>query len=233
MINSIAPNIYSQPTLVQTDITTTRQKQLDASVTPNPMPKDNITAEIDNLRGDMHTVVFIGFSGLGYENLQDVKNQASQILDQAISNYQHKGGVALVIGGTTDGIGAIYSLVNDKAEYKNIKCIGIVSEVVQDECPDSISSYCKGNMVYVPDPNQTWEVLNADATHSYTAYAAENNGELHALGAGAVGVKEIKMAINQGVSPYIFDYKADQKKIDAKIEQGKLVGDLMPISKFF
>lgn len=223
--------IFNQSQTTQVDSTPPRQKQLHANPEPNPTPHDAITAQIDEMAGNRHKVVFIGFSGLGYENPNAVREHAANILDNAMR--EHPEGVALIIGATKAGIGDIYSMVEENAHYRDVKCIGIVSELVKNKCPEDLSDACKDNTIFVPDPNQTWQVMNERGTHTYTAYAAENNGELHALGGGSVGIEEVKMAIRQGVSPYIIDFKANEANVLAKEAQGKSRDTLMPMATTF
>lgn len=231
----VIEKIHTQPNYNQyqsTQIATQpTQKQLFANPAPNPMPGDAITAQIDEMTGNRYKLVFVGFSGLGYDNPKAVRELAAKILDRAIS--EHPEGVALVIGATTAGIGDIYSMVKENAHYCDVKCVGIVSEVVKNMCPDDLSDACKDSTIFVPDPNKTWQVLNEGGTHSYTAYAAEKNGDMYALGGGLVAIEEVKMAMEQGVSPYVFDFKANENNVLAKESQGKSRDTLMPMAKTF
>jgi hypothetical protein len=204
---------------------------LPAFAHPQPTPPDEITKKIDALINGKYAVVLAGFSGLGYAQPKELEQKIRELLDDALS--RHPQGIVMVAGGTKEGIGVAYELLAREASYAQVKSIGIVSQVVQTQSPASISEHCAHNMVFVPDENETWEVLNAAGTHSYTAYAAEKNGEFNLLGGGAVARKELALAQQQGVSPRVFNFEPDPTQLAAKLATGKTRETLLPIAQLF
>ena len=221
----------SQPARSTSTVTSPKEVKLLAVAEPSRTRSDDITKAFDNLRGERYAVVLAGFSGLGYEHPAAVRQKITELLNEAIKN--HKEGVALVIGGTTDGIGMGYAVAKDDPHFSDVKLIGLVSEVVKEQCPHSLAKECGDNIIFVSDPDNTWEVLNQEGSHSYTAYAAEKHGEFNILGGGAVAQKEVECAKNQGVSPMLFQFAPDPEQLQKKLEQGKTRETLMPLDAFF
>ena len=228
---SFSPVAVSQSAPSASSVIAPKEVKLIAVADPSPTPPDDITKKFDALRGGRYAVVLAGFSGLGYEHPAAVEQKITELLNEAIKN--HPEGVALVIGGTIDGIGMGYALAKKDANFSQVQLIGLVSEVVKKDCPQSLSTECGENIIFVPDPDNTWEVLNQEGTHSYTAYAAEKHGEFNILGGGAVAQMEVECAEKQGVSPTLFQFAPDPEQLQKKLDQGKTRESLVPLDAFF
>ncbi|WP_252091011.1 hypothetical protein [Pseudomonas sp. MWU13-3659] len=211
-----------------------RERRLTAHPQPSPMPADEVTAQIDALLGQRHAVVFIGFSGLGYEHPGHVCARARQVLDAALRDHGQEG-VAMIIGGTTEGIGMLYEVVANDPLYREVLCVGVVSEQVRRECPQSLSPACADALVVVPDPGGTWEVRDATGAYSYTPYPAQSGrGEVWVFGGGQVAAAEVECAHGQGVDVQLVDARPQPELLAGKLRQGKTPQQLMPInSRYF
>lgn len=204
---------------------------LSASCTPCPIVADNTTAHIDKALEGRHAVIFAGYSGLGYANPDQVCAQAFKVLDEAMHAYGHDR-VAMVIGGTIEGIGMMYDKVKNDPHYFSVRCIGIVSEVAQQECPASLALGCSEHLIMVPDPNKTWEVSNNQGTHSYMPYPAQaGKGQFWVFGGGQVTAAEIECATRKGVDVDVVDTRPDPDALAGQLRKGKTEAQLMPISR--
>lgn len=143
--------------------------------------------------GNKRVIVFGGFSGLGYENIDELKSTIKNRIEKDIEKYG-KDNIAVVAGATGDGIGVCYEI----AKSLNIATYGIVSEAGKEWGADK---YCDKTF-FVPDPNGTWQVLNEKGS-SYMVDIANNNGSLVYYGGGEVAVSEIKEAKQRGIETEI------------------------------
>ena len=90
-----------------------------------------------------HVLSFVGYSGAGYQDPDDLIRAASRILDR------HDPARTLInSGGTAEGIGQIYEL----AKGKGFETMGIVSSLARQE--QTPLSPCVDTVFFVPD--STW-----------------------------------------------------------------------------
>lgn len=97
----------------------------------------------------------------------------------------------MVAGATSDGIGAVYKV----AKELGVATYGIVSEAGKAYGSDPACD----KTFFVPDPNNTWQVLSSKG-ESYMVDVAKNNGVLVYYGGGDVAVTEIKEAKQKGIA---------------------------------
>ncbi|MDD1014279.1 hypothetical protein [Pseudomonas rubra] len=194
------------------------------AVASSTMPvADTVTGQLDSLLGDRYSLVFVGYSGLGYADSAGMLEKAETCIREALT--KHSDGINVVIGATEDGIGEIYGLVQGKAELKEkVTLLGIVSVAAQDWGV----AIEEENVVFVEDPGNTWQVKNAEG-YSYTLYPAQKNGELLAMGGGAVALEELDQARERGVEVNIFDFAADPQRLQAKLKPEQSSTELMPV----
>ncbi|EAN4380549.1 hypothetical protein DRE45_21375 [Salmonella enterica subsp. enterica] len=168
--------------------------------------------ELDLITQNKHVMVFSGFSALGYENIELLKKTIKLELKRAINVYGEDL-LCVVAGATSEGIGIVYDL----AKEMKISTLGIVSEQAKGhESPNC------DKVVYVPDPEKTWKVLDVTG-NSYMVYVAtqkdniSRTGEFIALGGGNVTLSELNEAkrLNLFVKVYP-NFKPDSQKISIK-----------------
>jgi hypothetical protein len=150
----------------------------------------NTYKDLEQEIGDKKTLVFGGFSGLGYSDIEKLEEEARLKIEQEIEIHG-KDNVAVVCGATSDGIGAIYKIAKDY----NLPTYGIVSEAAKEYGSDS---FCDKTF-FVPDPKNTWQVLSENG-ESYMVDIAKKNGVLIYFGGGDVAVSEIKEANQKGIA---------------------------------
>lgn len=145
--------------------------------------------KLQNEISDKKTLVFGGFSGLGYADLEKMEQVARQRIEKAIKE-NGLNNVVVVAGATSDGIGEVYKI----AKELGVTTYGIVSEAGKEYGSDK---YCDKTF-FVPDPKGTWQVLSSQGD-SYMVDVAKKNGVLIYYGGGDVAVSEIKEAKNKGI----------------------------------
>jgi len=169
-----------------------RSVSASASASLDPIPdasrRDPIKDQLDSLIGDRRVLVFSGFSGLGYKDAASLDLKLNQLLDEASADHGAHN-LMVVAGATSDGIGRVYEL----ASKKGIATLGIVSEQARGQA----SRDCH-HVVYVPDPQNTWQVLDEKGS-SYMVEVARNGGTFYALGGGSVTLGELNEAKALGV----------------------------------
>ena len=159
-------------------------------------PIDPVMSELNALIGGKFVLVFIGFSGQGYQDQTRLDKQLTRIMQQAIEAHG-EANVVVVAGATKDGIGRCYEIAKDPF---NLQTIGIVSELGM-----AYTSQQCDKAVYVSDPDKRWQVRTPDNTASYMVSVAEKHGEMHALGGGAIAIEELKEALERGIACKIID----------------------------
>lgn len=188
---------------------------------------DDVTRQIDEYTKGKHVMVYSGFSELGYRDPSKLEETVREQLDQAIVRYGSEK-VCVAAGVTSDGIGMVYAV----AAEMGVDTIGVVSVEAQRK-PESISKDCN-KVIYVDDPQGTWEVVNA-RNESYMVYLARNmeefgkTGEFLALGGGRVAVRELKEAESLRIPTTIMpDFEPDPDQAKARLQ--KAPGeDLTPV----
>jgi hypothetical protein len=139
--------------------------------------------------GGKRVVVFGGFSGLGYEDVNQLETTIKNKLNEEIKQYGIEN-VVVVSGATSDGIGKCYEV----AKSLGLETYGIVSEAGKEYGSDK---YCD-KVFFVPDPKNTWQVMSPTGD-SYMVDIAQKNGVLAYYGGGDVAVAEIKEAKNKKI----------------------------------
>lgn len=168
--------------------------------------------ELDLITQNKHIMVFSGFSALGYKNIDLLKKTIGIELKRAIHVYG-KDLLCVVAGATSDGIGIVYDL----AKEMKISTLGIVSEQAKGhESPNC------DKVVYVPDPDKTWKVLDVTGS-SYMVYVAtpkdniSRTGEFIALGGGHVTLSELNEAKRLKLFVKVYpNFKPDPKENSIK-----------------
>lgn len=78
-------------------------------------------------------IEIVGFSGAGYQDIERYKGEVKTQLDRQLNGIQSGGKVVVVLGGSIDGIGAAYDVLNElkkSDKYKNVVVVGMVSDQV-------------------------------------------------------------------------------------------------------
>jgi hypothetical protein len=161
-----------------------------------PAHADPVTSALDALIGNKFVLVFIGFSGQGYQDPTRLDDTLTHIMQQTIDAHG-EANVVVVAGATKDGIGRCYELAK---QTFNLQTIGIVSELGAAYA----SPQCDA-VVYVEDPDKSWRVRTPDNKTSYMVSVAQRRGEIYALGGGAVAIEELGEAIGREIPCQIFD----------------------------
>lgn len=148
-------------------------------------------------------VTFIGFSGAGYND----KNALLTALRNEISQLDPKTTI-INIGGTPDGIGALYEL----AKVAGFETTGIVSSQAKAEW---ISPFCDRTYMI---KDATWGgYVNATKVLSPTSRAMIGASDsVVAIGGGAVGRDEFLTAIERGLPSKFIAAEMDRAKAIAK-----------------
>lgn len=149
----------------------------------------NSFKELQDELGNKKTLVFGGFSGLGYAEIEKMETTARKRIQVEIEANGITN-VAVVAGATSDGIGAVYKV----AKELGVATYGIVSEAGKEYGSDK---FCDKTF-FVPDPKGTWQVLS-EKGDSYMVDVAKQNGVLVYYGGGDVAVTEIKEAKQKGI----------------------------------
>jgi hypothetical protein len=145
--------------------------------------------DLQNDIGNKKTLVFGGFSGLGYAEPTKLEEAVKERIQTEITKYGVEN-VAVVAGATSDGIGSIYKIAKDLG----VTTYGIVSDAGKEYGSDASCD----KTFFVPDPGNTWQVLSKSG-ESYMVDVAKNNGVLVYYGGGDVAVAEIKEAKEKGI----------------------------------
>ncbi|PXX54018.1 hypothetical protein SAMN05660489_05848 [Pseudomonas sp. LAMO17WK12:I10] len=190
----------------------------------NYLPATNVdltAARLDKHTEGKHVMVFSGFSALEYKSPELLNSKLNQILDAAENKYGVNG-LLVVAGATTDGIGAVYKI----AQERGIATLGIVSERA-DNGAASISPHCQ-EVVFVPDPKGSWKVLDA-AGASYMTHVARKDGVFHALGGGQVTLSELREAQELGIPTFVMsEFEPDEQRLAVRRQTEPDV-DLTPL----
>lgn len=152
-------------------------------------------------------------------------------LRKAIAEHPDEG-VAVSSGGTKPGVGLVYEVVNSKAEFREkVKLIGVVSECAENSKDLAIESK---NIIFVDDPTQGWETLNAKGDYSYGIYLAEKFGKVVSYGGGNIANKELSLAKERGIEVVIYPHAPNQQNLMKKLDAGGDIAKLTPVlTKYF
>lgn len=135
---------------------------------------------------DWRVVTFLGYSGAGYEDARAMLEQADRILQELDVDK-----TVVNIGGTAEGIGAVY----EKAKARGFKTSGIVSSIAKGRAP---LSPCVDYLFFVPD--ETWGGYDEKKGKlSPTSEAMlQASDELIAIGGGDIARDELLEAQRLG-----------------------------------
>lgn len=156
--------------------------------------KENVKKEISSFEdlqsdiGNRRVIVFGGFSGLGYEDTEKLNDYIGLKIKEEFDKVGSK--LVVVSGATSDGIGLCYEV----AKRFGLETYGIVSEAGKEYGSDK---HCDKTF-YVPDPNNTWQVMSPEGS-SYMVDVAKKNGVLIYYGGGDVAVSEITEAKSKNI----------------------------------
>ena len=145
---------------------------------------DPIMRQLKDLTEGKRVVVLAGFSGLGYKDIDALRQRITWTLDSEIAAHGAEN-LLIVVGATDTGIGVAYEL----AKHKGLTTAGIVSEWAGE---NGTSAHCD-HVVLVPDPERNGKVLAGDG-RSYMVSVAQNNGVYYAFGGGEVTLSELREA---------------------------------------
>lgn len=210
-------------------------KLLESSL---PTPNET-TNEIDNLLlgenkdiQDFYCVTYIGYSGLGYDDPEGVKETMKSQLEGFLRDHPDKQ-IVVVCGGTSVGIGAVYDVVAENPTLReNIKCIGIVSECASKQDLVQSTEEFKVGIVHVPDPKQSWQtkLSDGDQEHQAMIYPAQKfGGEIIAFGAGGIGYDEINEAKDKGLKVTLLPSQPDNSKLQERLKKDKDFSKACPL----
>ncbi|EPE4643766.1 hypothetical protein ACSI87_003342 [Salmonella enterica subsp. enterica serovar Brandenburg] len=196
---------------------------------------DSTTKRIDDLVTDsdvaiknFYCVTFIGYSGLGYESPDLLKETLKSKLEQCLQEHPDKQ-IVVVCGGTGAGIGAVYSLVREDESLRDkVKCIGIVSDEALKGAENELA-LSKDKIAFVPDPDGSWQTKSSSG-YPYMLYPSHKyGGEVVSLGGGQIGYDEVKAAQKNGIKTSIFSFRPNYNELQKKLQAGKEFSDLCPV----
>lgn len=148
---------------------------------------------LDHARAPGRKVIVLGgYSGLGYENPQILKNHLRELMRQAGDNVMY------VIGGTEDGIGEAYRWIPEFREELGLKQIvssGIVSRNAAKYGVSSFADYVH----FVDTDVNIWDVLR-DGQSLMVDIADRTRGLMVYFKGGAVSKAEIQEALAKRVA---------------------------------
>jgi hypothetical protein len=149
-------------------------------------PLDAEAAVADIRVTDKRVVTFLGFSGSGYEDSTGLR----KVIEGVLASLD-PGSILINAGGTTDGIGIVYSI----AKARGFSTAGIVSSLAEKEkaelSPDA-------DRIYII-PDDTWGGLMSDGKLSPTSLAmVRGSDEMVAIGGDEIARDELSAAKAQG-----------------------------------
>ncbi len=165
---------------------------------------DQKIIEIEEHTKNMRVVVFSGFSELDYADKTALHTKIEEILKKEAQTAGGFDRIVVVAGATDPGIGYVYEI----AARSGIKTLGIVSE----EARGMKSAPGCNSVIYIPDPESTWQVIDSSG-NSYMALVARNNGVFYAFGGGRVTFSELEQARQLGIETHAYEYEPDPQKL--------------------
>lgn len=170
---------------------------------------------------DKFVVVFGGFSGLGYEEKDRLKEQMKEDLQKYI-NEHGKDNLAVVCGATPEGVGIIYEV----AKSLDLKTYGIVSTAALEYSDNPQSAFCD-TVLFSKQLDGVWTVKNKQDQSLMVDIATQGQGGLlHYYNGGEVALDEIKEAKQRGVPVEInFDFKPNAANVAKRVEKAAKNGN--------
>ena len=166
------------------------QNKLVPISTSSEEPKSMSYAKLLSKIEGKKVIVLGGYSGLGYENPEAVKDYIKSII-QAQGND-----VVYVIGGTSDGIGEAYNWIPEIAKELNLKGVKTAGIVSKNALKYGLAK--QDFTVLVDTPPDNWEVKK-DGRSLMVKVAEDTNGKMIYFKGGAVSSAEIGEAIAHNV----------------------------------
>lgn len=168
------------------------------------------------------TVVFGGYSGLGYQDEAKLKDQLRAHIKESYDHYGCSQSLPLIIvaGATADGIGIVYKVAKDLLveEGLSIMTVGIVSEAGRKYgTADEVD-----RVLFVPDPDKTWKVIENGRSLMVDAVGKRNDkpyGHLAYFGGGGVSESEIQEAKEQGLPVLIVGHEPSKNGVAKKLKK--------------
>lgn len=165
---------------------------------------DPIIQKINEHIQNKRVIVFSGFSELDYADKTALHTKIEEILKKEAQTAGGFDRIVVVAGATDPGIGYVYEI----AARSGIKTLGIVSE----EARGMKSAPGCNSVIYIPDPESTWQVIDSSG-NSYMALVARNNGVFYAFGGGRVTFSELEQARQLGIETHAYEYEPDPQKL--------------------
>lgn len=145
--------------------------------------------EMENKLDGKKVLVLGGYSELGYDNYDELKNVISSHLAEEVQRYG-KENLAIVSCATSQGIGMAY----DIAKGMGLETYGIVSSSGRYY---PTANGCD-NIFYVERPKDDWATIDENGD-SYLVRCAAKNGKMVFFGGGQGTLNEIKEATEKGI----------------------------------
>ena len=160
-------------------------------------------------------VVFGGFSGLGYEEKDKLKEQMKEDLQKYIAEHG-KDNLAVICGATPEGVGIIYEV----AKSLDLKTYGIVSSAALEYSDNPQSTFCD-TVLFSKQPEGVWTVKNKQDQSLMVDIATQGKGGLlHYYNDGEVALDEIKEAKQRAIPVKInFDFKPNAANVAKRVEK--------------
>jgi hypothetical protein len=155
--------------------------------------EDPVLSQIMAKIGDKRALVVGGFSGTGYADVDTAVQAWTADLQREIATHGAEN-LIVVSGATSDGIGDIADSV---AKAHGVDTLGIVSEEARQF---GVSPYVD-DVVFVPDPGQTWSTIAPDG-QSYMVSAA---AIYYGYGGGEIARDELMEAQQRGIPTVIYE----------------------------
>lgn len=156
-------------------------------------------------------VTFTGYSGAGYEDEAAMLAQAGHILDEFDLSK-----TIVNIGGTAEGIGAVYAL----AKGRGFMTTGVVS--TQAKQYNAALSPCVDIVFYVEDATWGGFMPGSDRLSPTSTAMVENSDVLIGIGGGEVARDELLVAKRSGAAVRFFPADMNHQKARAKAQQKRL-----------
>ncbi|MCX4173938.1 MULTISPECIES: LWXIA domain-containing protein [Paraburkholderia] len=186
------------------------EPQPTPAATPSVRPVDTVLDQVETLAEGKRVVVFGGYSGLGYRDVDALKAHIASTLNAEVAAHGAEN-LLVVAGATSDGIGVAYEV----AKSHGLATAGIVSEAAREF---GASPYCD-QVIYVPDPHENWQVMAPDG-RSYMLSIAQDNGIYYAFGGGDVTVAELAEARERNIPTEVdASFEPDQDKLNKRLER--------------
>ncbi|EJM69333.1 hypothetical protein PMI29_01956 [Pseudomonas sp. GM49] len=166
-------------------------------------------AAVEGIRsqGQTRVVTFLGFSGAGYENTDQVR----KTLLSELEKFDPLDTIVCA-GATAEGIGMVYQL----AAMKGFRTVGIVSSVAREEGV-KFSPECE--RVFVVD-DDSWGGKRVDGRLSPTSQAMVNASDVMVgIGGGSIARDELEAGRKDGKT--VRFYKADMDHARAELKAVK------------